>query len=226
MILAVVQARQTSTRLKNKIFAKINDIYILDWIIKRVSKSKQINKLIFAIPKNKKNAKLKKILKSRNIEFVEGDEKDVLSRFKIACTKYNPKSIVRICADNPFVCPVEIDRLIRFFNNKKNLDYAYNHIPKNNQYPDGIGAEIISRNALNKIFSKANSSDEKEHIFNYLNSNPKLFKSDTLNPKEHFLKKPFLKVDIDYIEQLKAFQKLRLNPNMKTKQILKKILTI
>ena len=68
--------------------------------------------------------------------------------------KVSTDQVVRIKADNPLICPNEIDRLIEFFN-KNECDYAYNHIPKNNLYPDGFGAEICKVNILEKIYKKA-----------------------------------------------------------------------
>ena len=63
-IYAFVQARQTSKRLPNKIFLKLNKITILKNIYLRLKKSKFLNGIIFLIPKNSKNLKLKNYLKS------------------------------------------------------------------------------------------------------------------------------------------------------------------
>lgn len=223
MIVAIIQARQTSSRFKNKIFSKINNLTILEWIILRLKNSKKLNKIVFAIPKNKKNKRLKNFLQKKNCLYYSGSENNVLSRFKNICKKYKPTLVVRICADNPFICPIEIDRLIEFFKKNK-ADYAYNHIPKKNYYPDGIGAEITNIKTLKKIFSRAKSKDEKEHIFNYVLNNEKKFKIKTINPKNVYLRKPFLRLDIDYKEQLNLLKNININPSMKIESIIKKII--
>ena len=54
MIAAIIQARLGSKRFPNKILKKINNKEtVLDYIIKRISKSKKINKIIIATTKNK-----------------------------------------------------------------------------------------------------------------------------------------------------------------------------
>ena len=49
----IVQARQGSTRLQNKILLSLDskNNCSLDYIYERISKSKFVNKIIFAIPK-------------------------------------------------------------------------------------------------------------------------------------------------------------------------------
>ena len=57
----IVQARLGSQRLPNKVFKKINNKSILEIIFKRLSKSKTADDIIFAIPGNKENFKLKNV---------------------------------------------------------------------------------------------------------------------------------------------------------------------
>ena len=59
--------------LKNKIFYKINGTKIIDWIIIRTKKAKLLDKIIFAIPKNKFNRNLKKHLIGKKLNIYEGD---------------------------------------------------------------------------------------------------------------------------------------------------------
>ena len=48
-----------------------------------------------------------------------------------------PLTLLSGLCDNPFVDPCEVDYLVDFFRIGK-YDYAYNHIPVNNSYPDGL----------------------------------------------------------------------------------------
>lgn len=222
MIIGIIQARLTSKRFRNKIFYKINGIRVIDWIIIRVRKAKLLDKIIFAIPKNKQNHKLKKYLIKKKLNIYEGSENDVLSRYAAIIKKEKAKNIVRICADNPFICPNEIDNLIKFYKNN-NCDYAYNHIPKNNLYPDGIGAEIANANKILQYSKYKLNKDLREHIFSYINENPNKYKIKTFDPKDKNLHQPHLKLDIDYKKQFEFFKKKKILPNMNIKNILKKL---
>lgn len=197
MIVGIVQARQTSKRFKNKIFYEINGFKIIDWIIIRTKKAKLLDKIIFAIPKNKFNRNLKKYLLEKKLNIFEGSENDVLSRFTNIIKKEKPHTVVRICADNPFICPNEIDNLIKFYK-KNNCDYAFNHIPKENLYPDGIGAEVANANKILQYSKLKLNKNLREHIFSYINQNPNKYKIKTFDPIDKNLHRPHLKLDIDY----------------------------
>tara|TARA_B110001452_G_C15232056_1_gene426730 strand:- start:938 stop:1144 length:207 start_codon:yes stop_codon:yes gene_type:complete len=61
-IVTIVQARQTSKRLPNKVLKKINQFSIIEIIVKRLKKLNLVNDIIVAIPDNKMNDKLSKHL--------------------------------------------------------------------------------------------------------------------------------------------------------------------
>ena len=208
MTVAFIQARQNSTRFKNKIFSKLDNKYIIDWVCHRLKKCKKINQFYVLIPNNKKNLKLKLYLKKKNINFISGPDKNVLKRFYIGLKQTNTNQIVRICADNPFICWKIIVNLIEFYK-KNNCDYAYNHIPYKNNFPDGIGAEIVSTKILKKIYFKAKKTSHKEHIFNYIWDNKDYFKIKTYFHRNKKLNYPKIKLDIDYINDLKMFREIR-----------------
>ena len=64
---------------------------------------------------------------------------------------YNADTVARICADNPFIDPKEIDRLVLSFRSNA-CDYACNHQDRlNSEYADGFGAEILSNDLFQKV---------------------------------------------------------------------------
>ena len=69
-IIAIVQARLTSSRFPKKIIQKIGNKSVIELLLDRIKKSKKINNIILAIPNNKKNVEIKK--KLRNINFFLG----------------------------------------------------------------------------------------------------------------------------------------------------------
>ena len=98
--------------------------------------------------------------------------------------------------------------MIEFYK-KNNCDYAYNHIPYKNNFPNGIGAEIVSTKILKKIYFKAKKTSHKEHIFNYIWDNKDYFKIKTYFHRNKKLNYPKIKLDIDYINDLKMFREIR-----------------
>ena len=82
---------------------------------------KKVDQIVTAIPKNKKNKDLKKILQKNNFQYFEGSEKNVLQRFYLCAKKFNGKNIIRITADCPLSDPTMIDKFIEIFK-YKNVD--------------------------------------------------------------------------------------------------------
>ena len=220
MNIAIIQARMGSTRLPNKMMLSLKGKPIIEWVVKRVQTSKLIDKIIVAIPNIKKDDILENYLKNfLKVDIFRGSESNVLNRFYEAVKNEKAKNIIRVCADNPLICGEEIDNLINFFE-KNRCDYAYNHIPKNNLYPDGLGAEIISFKLLKWLNENVKEEKHKEHCFSYIWDNQDKFIIKTFNPKKE-LQYPNIKLDIDTFDD---YYKLALSPidiNMKAKEIIK-----
>ncbi len=220
MTYALIQARQNSKRFKNKIFEKLKNHYVLDWVIERTKKTQNVKDVIILIPDNDKNIFLKKYLIEKKIKYYAGSEENVLERFYLCIKKFKINNFVRICADNPIICPIQINNLINFFNENK-CDYAYNHIPKENNFPDGIGGEISNLATIEKIYLNAKNKNQMEHMFNYLWDNKKSFKIKTFNHTNEKINFPKIKLDIDYKKDLLNLNKLNININSLTEDVIK-----
>lgn len=214
--LCIIQARMGSTRLPGKALKKLSNLMVIEWVLKRVKKSKNINKIILATTKLKEDLKLIKIAKKNKISYFRGSNKDVLKRFFNAAQKYNPKYVVRVCADNPFIDPRMLDKLVQSFK-PKNFDYAFNHQSKLKNYcADGFGAEIFSFDLLKRLNILIANPSLREHVTLYIWRNQKKFKIQSVYPSKKLLF-PNLKFDINTekdFQRLKKFiqqKKIRLN---------------
>ena len=158
---AIIQARQTSSRLPDKVLKKIGNLTVIELIIKRLSKLKTLDKIIVAIPENKKNQKLQNLLVKKKISIFKGSENNVLDRYYKAAKHYKIDVIVRITDD----CPLIDIRLIKKGLNimKKNkYNFVSNTIIRT--YPDGLDFSIFDYNLLEKRWLTKNDKKEKEHV--------------------------------------------------------------
>lgn len=208
----IIQARIGSKRLPRKIMMEINGYPIIYWIYHRCSKIENKTKLIFAIPDNEENDELNKYLLNIGAIVFRGSEQNVLERFCKASNKFKSDNIVRVCADNPFICPIEVDKLINIFN-CGNYDYAYNHIPLNNKYPDGLGAEICKSKLIREFHKKNFTNLQKEHIFNYIHENNTKFNIKTFDPIPE-IAFPKIKLDIDSQDDYNILSKINFSIDM------------
>ena len=195
-IIGIIQARIGSTRLPYKMMLCLHGKPLIEWVIRRVQKSQQLDDIIVAVPISEDNDILAKYIEELNVKVFRGSESNVLNRFYESVEKEDATQIVRICADNPLIDGIEIDNLIDFYK-KNECDYAYNHIPKNNLYPDGLGAEIISFEILKNLNSIVDTQHHKEHCLSYIHDNSEKYIIKTFDPIDKNLHHPELKFDVD-----------------------------
>lgn len=205
---AIVQARLGSNRLPLKSLLTLRGLPIIDWVIQRLHQARTLDSIIVAIPDTELDEALAQHLERGGIACVKGPEDDVLSRFCLAAKACEADLIVRVCADNPLIWCEAVDRLVEFYQGH-DCDYAYNHIPKGNLWPDGLGAEIVSRDILDEMDKKASALSQREHCMNYIWDNPEKYRIATFDPVEDWLCRPDLKLDID---TEKDFLKLATKP--------------
>jgi len=170
----IVQARLESSRLHEKVLKTIHNKTILRILLDRLKKSKFKDEIIVAIPNNKRNLPLKKILLGINfIKIFEGSLDNVLSRYYHAADKYGSDIIIRITADCPLIDSDLLDSMISKFL-KSDLDYLSNTIEPT--FPDGFDIEIFNFKTLEHAFRYARKSTDKEHVTPYIKRNKKKFK--------------------------------------------------
>jgi|TARA_Y100000294_G_scaffold155576_1_gene155931 spore coat polysaccharide biosynthesis protein SpsF len=193
---AIIQARTGSTRLPGKMIKKLGNERVIEWVIKRLKKSKKLHQIILATSTRHEDRKLIEIAKKNEISFFAGSAKNVLKRFYEAAKKFKIENIVRICADNPFISSSEVDLLIgTFINNNRKFSFNHRSFQKF-MYADGFGAEIIAFEDLKTVYEKAFLNKHKEHVTLYLWENYKnyeLIPAKTGIPKN----KRYLRADID-----------------------------
>lgn len=157
----IVQARTGSQRLPNKILKKIlPKISFIEYLLLRLMRTKRVKKVIVATSKKKHDDKILKI-KSKNVFFYRGSEKNVINRYIDAAKNFKIKHIIRITSDCPFADPKLIDKLIKkYFDGK--YDYVSNVNPPS--FPNGFDVEIFSLNVLKKSAKLYTGRKNKEHV--------------------------------------------------------------
>jgi spore coat polysaccharide biosynthesis protein SpsF len=160
----IIQARLGSCRFPGKVLKYYKNYSILDILIKRIKKSKLINKIIIATTNKKKDQKIINYCKENKILFFRGSENDVLKRYYDAATKYNADIIVRITGDCPLIDPSIVSQVIRTFGHN-NFDYVTNSNIRT--YPDGMDVAVFSAKNLKKISNTTKNSHDREHVTLY-----------------------------------------------------------
>ena len=181
-VLAIIQARYNSTRFPGKVLKKINNQTVLEILIKRLSKSKNISKIIVACSNNSNDKAIVDVCNKLGVDYFVGSENDVLDRFYKAAKKYKGRNIVRITADCPLLDYKIVDNVVsNFF--LKEVDYASNINPST--FPDGLDVEVFKFNALKEAYINTRQSSEREHVTPFIINNKKFKKFNLKNHKDY-----------------------------------------
>lgn len=169
-ILALVQARMGSTRLPSKVMKPICGIPMIELLLTRLAKSKEIDQIVVATSVDERNIPLVEHVRKLGYTCEQGSENDVLERYAQAAEKHKADVVVRITGDCPLVDPDLVDEVIRQFKAEK-VDYFCNTNPPT--YPDGLDIEVFTFKALEQASRETADPFDREHVTPYLRKSGK-----------------------------------------------------
>jgi spore coat polysaccharide biosynthesis protein SpsF len=161
MILAVIQARMSSTRLPGKVLKDVLGEPMVIRQLERISRSKLIDQIVVATSTEPSDDPLAVAVEAAGYKVFRGSLDDVLSRFQTLRNQLNPTHIVRLTADCPLTDSEVIDGIISQHIETK-VDYTSNVIART--FPRGLDAEVFTVEALDRLSNLELSEDEHEHV--------------------------------------------------------------
>jgi spore coat polysaccharide biosynthesis protein SpsF (cytidylyltransferase family) len=173
MILGILQARLTSTRLPGKVLKKVCGKTLLELQIERVRRSKLLKKLVVATSEDAGDGQIEELCKRLDVSCYRGSLDDVLDRYYRAAILFGGETIVRITGDCPLFDPELADRIIER-HKEEGDDYTSNTIEPT--YPDGLDVEVMKFESLSRAWNDARKLSEREHVTLYIYTHPELFK--------------------------------------------------
>ena len=166
----ILQCRMNSTRLPKKALKIIQNKPLIEHVINRLKRCKNIDKIILCTSINEENDILEYIANKLNINCFRGSEDNVLERFYKCAVKYQSKNIIRCTGDCPLIDATLIDMLVENFNNNQyeHLNFRNKDITRNNNFPDGFDAEIFTFKVLEDAYKNDDTDFGKEHVTPYI----------------------------------------------------------
>ncbi len=172
MILAVLQARMSSSRFPGKVLRPLLGEPMLFRQIERVRRAGSIDELVVATSSDASDQPLADACAARGITATRGSLNDVLERFLTAARPFAPEAVVRLTGDCPLADPAVIDAVVARVRAGA-CDYASNVEPAT--YPDGLDVEVVRMSALERAHRDARLPSEREHVTPYVRSHPEIF---------------------------------------------------
>lgn len=173
MILAIIQARLSSTRLPGKVLLPIQARPLLDYMLERVQHAHLIDQIVVATSTDSNDNPIEEFCVSQKFNCYRGSLEDVLARYYQCAKHYQPKHIVRLTGDCPLIDPEIIDAVIQL-HLTSDADYTSNAFEAT--FPDGLDTEIIKYTILEKLHLITQLPSQREHVTKYIFDHSEQFK--------------------------------------------------
>lgn len=171
-VLAVLQARTSSSRLPGKVLADVSGAPMILRQIARIRQARMIDALVVATSVDASDDALAATLATAGVPVVRGSLDDVLDRFCVAVRSVGPKHVARLTGDCPLIDPDVIDAVVAHHLVSR-ADITSNAYEPT--FPDGLDVEVMRAAVLFEAAEKAERKFEREHVTPYI-----------YDPKSHY----------------------------------------
>ncbi|MBX3042394.1 MAG: glycosyltransferase family protein [Candidatus Kapabacteria bacterium] len=199
IILAVMQARCGSTRFPLKVLKEISNRTLLEIEARRILKSKYLTDFVIATTTNPNDDLIENLSAELSLKCFRGDENDLLDRHYQVAKLMHADAVIKIPSDCPLIDPEIIDKVVGFYmNNHPNYDYVSNLHPPT--HPDGNDVEIMSFQALERMWIEAKSPHQREHTTPYILENSNIFRIANIEWENGLDYSKEIRLTVDYPE--------------------------
>lgn len=171
-VLAILQARTSSSRLPDKVLLPLLGKPMLARQIERICRSLLIDELVVATSDQPSDQAIADLCEQLGVACHRGSLDDVLDRFIDAARPYRPSWIVRLTGDCPLIDPEIIDAVIQLAR-EGGHDYATNAVEPT--YPDGLDVEVVRFDILETAWQEAALASQREHVTPFIHQQPERF---------------------------------------------------
>lgn len=161
MILALLQARSSSTRLPGKVLKTILGKPMILHQMERISHCQRIDTLVLVTSTDPSDDLLATTVREAGFEVFRGSLDDVLERFVMATKQYGGDVVVRLTGDCPLHDPGVIDTVVGA-TLETPADYVSNTL--HYTWPDGLDVEVVRAEALFTAHAQTDSYYDREHV--------------------------------------------------------------
>jgi spore coat polysaccharide biosynthesis protein SpsF len=176
-VLAILQARMSSSRLPGKVMADLLGKPMLARQIERLRRCRTIDRLLLATSTDAADDALADLAAQVGVECFRGSLDDVLDRFHAAAAGSGADQIVRLTGDCPLIDPGLIDRLVEL-HVAGGYDHSCNTLTP--RWPDGLDAEVMRAEVLETAWREATLPSEREHVTRFIYTRPGRFRLGSL----------------------------------------------
>lgn len=204
-VVCTLACRVQSKRLYGKplqLLSVEENLTILDYMLDHLKTIPEIDETVLAISEGVENTPFIEIAKKRGLQYVVGDQKDVLQRLITAGKLGKADIVFRVTSESPFIYAEGMaDALEKHTKNNAALTVIEG-------LPEGTYFEFINLKDLEAEHRDGEDRHRSELCTLYINENQDKFNVQVLQVPEESLKRPDIRVTVDYPEDLIVVREL------------------
>ena len=111
-VVAILQARTSSSRLPGKVLMEINQKSIIEHVVHNVRAASLVDQIVVATSEESNDDPIVSLCIQEKIDFYRGSLNDVLDRYFKVAQINKADIIVRVTCDCPLISPITIDKSV------------------------------------------------------------------------------------------------------------------
>lgn len=162
-VIAVVEARMTSSRLPGKVLLPAAGRPLLQVLVERLQRVSRLDGIVIATTVNATDNPIVELAQRVGVGAFRGSEADVLDRV-VKCLQANRAEIcVEVTGDCPLADPQIVNEALDEFATVPNCVYVSNSDP-HRSVPAGLDVQVFSAAALFQLDREATDPADREHV--------------------------------------------------------------
>jgi spore coat polysaccharide biosynthesis protein SpsF len=174
-VVAVVQARMTSSRLPGKVLLPLAGAPLIRRTIERVSGIAGIDRVVVALAEGTAHDPVLRALSDLNVMVVRGPEQDVLARTAIAARASGAETVIRITSDCPLIDPAVSASVLQSYEAAAAAGICYARTAFDEGFPLGFDTEVFPASLLYEAEAQSSDPYEREHVTPFVWRRPERF---------------------------------------------------
>lgn len=175
--LGIVEARLEPELATGKVARRLGGKPLLEWVVRRATDCQRLDRVIVLATGGPGTPRISKLVPA-DVPVFSASDADLLACYQSALQQYPARSVVRIAADNPFVDPELIDRLVSTADEHAHCDYIgycrRDGVPAIRSSL-GMFSEWFRVEALRRAATAGLTKADRQQPTRFLYSHPELF---------------------------------------------------
>jgi spore coat polysaccharide biosynthesis protein SpsF len=181
-VVAIVQARMTSSRLPGKVMKPLAGAPLIRRMIERVLRIEGLDRVVVALAEGAAHDPVIGALDGMDVAIVRGSEDDVLSRYAVAARAAGAATVMRVTSDCPLLDPEVSASVLDSYLAGRGRGLRYGRTSSERGYPLGFDTEVFDVEALFEAETNAIDPFDREHATPYIWKRPNEYPAIIIDP--------------------------------------------